>query len=157
MPLPSAPDEYVDIDGFGLYEWIDIDWTPLLDGADLKGTDIDISHTDGSYVNPRHVAETTYVCTGWLHGTMLFDGTPASDLDDARRILRENLAFLRGYICADTATDDPTRTLTLHGDPDWSAEVIIDRHLSLATESETSLAVVLRVTVPAGELVAEGS
>lgn len=157
MPLPTAPDEYVDVDGYGLYEWIEVDWTPLLDGADLKGDDTHIPGAVGDYVNPRDIAGTTFVCNGNLFGHMAFDGTPATSDADQRATLRQNLAFLRGFICADVYPNDPRRTLTVHGDPDWGADVIIDRHLSLAKESPFCFSIILRIKVPDGELVTVGS
>lgn len=166
MPLPTPPSEWAEIDdAYGLYWWIDVDWTPLLDGAPLKGADTDISHAPGRYVNVRQLDEAEHICPGYLYGDRTFDGATVTGDADVRTNIRANLAFLRGYVCSPPRPTSPLRTLTLHDDngDDWGAEVIIDRSLSLTPvvdDSEQSpycFKVLFRITVPSGELVTVGS
>lgn len=166
MPLPSPPNEWAEVDyTWGLYWWMEVDWTPLLDGAQLKGADTDISHAPGRYVNSRQIDETEYVCPGYLYSDRSFDGDEVSGFTACRSNMRANLSFLRGYVCSPPRPASPLRTFTLHdqyGD-DWGADVIIDRHLSLtpvvgdSEQSPLMFKVVFRVIVPAGELMTVGS
>lgn len=165
MALPSPPTEWVEIDDtYGLYWWIEVDWTPLLDGAIFRGEDTVIPAAPGRYVNPRTIDETEYLCPGYLFADRLFDGTEVTGDADVRSNMRANLSFLRGFICSPT-DDDPRRALVLHddNDTDWGADVIIDRHLGLTPvvdddgQSPYCFKVVFRITVPTGELVAVGS
>lgn len=164
--LPSPPTEWVEVDDtYGLYWWIEVDWTPLLDGAPLKGDDTDISHAPGRYVNMRQIDEGEYLCSGYLFGDRSFDGDVVTGDENVRSNMRANLAFLRGYICSPPRPASPLRSLVLHdeNDTDWGADVIIDRKLGLTPvaddgqQSPYFFKVVFRITVPAGELVAVGS
>lgn len=158
MPLPAAPTEYAEVDSNPLYWWIEVDWTPLLDGAELRGRNTVIPHSPGSYVNPRRLAETEYVCEGVLFGDRTREGVElGGDLAACREQLRDHLAYLRDEVCSPLAPSSPLRTFVLHGDPAWEGDVIIDRHLGLARVSPVVFRVVFRVTVPAGELVEVGS
>lgn len=163
MPLPEPPAEWVEIDGeWGLYWWIEVDWNPLFDGAEYKGDDTDISHAPGSYVNVRQLAETEFICNGYLFADRGFDGTDYSgDTQAARSNLRTLLAFWRGYIASPTRPTSPLRDLVVHDEAgvDWGAEVIIDRKLKLTKDDDNPLAfrIEVRVTVPSGELIQVGS
>lgn len=166
MPLPTPPTEWAEIDEtYGLYWWLDVDWTSLLDGAPLKGENTDISHAPGRYVNPRQLDEAEHICPGYLYGDRSFDGDTVTGDANVRSNMRANLSFLRGYICSPPRPTSPLRDLVIHDDnaTDWGAEVIIDRKLSLTPVSEDEgqspycFKVVFRITVPTGELVDIGS
>lgn len=166
MPLPTPPTEWAEVDdAYGLYWWMEADWTALLDGAQLRGSDTIIPGSPGRYVNPRTIDETTYICPGYMYGDRSFDGDTVTGDANVRSNLRANLAFWRGFIAAPEAPSSPLRVLTIHDDNDtaWAGYVIIDRNLSLTPvtddgeQSPYCFKVVVRVTVPAGELVAVGS
>lgn len=166
MPLPTPPPEWAEIDEtYGIYWWCDVDWTPLLDGAPLKGDDTDISHAPGRYVNPRQLDAMEKLCPGYLYADRSFDGDVVTGDADVRSNMRANLAFLRGFICSPARPTSPLRGLVLHDDnaDDWGADVIIDRNLSLTPivgdgdQSPYCFKVVFRIIVPAGELVTVGS
>lgn len=155
------PPVYIEIESTPFIWWIELEQgsiIQLIDGADLKGSDLDVPHADGALPNIVHLAETTYTLPGTIFGDRDRDGDyTAGGRDEWIGGLEDHIAFLKDSICVDPGTAD-LRTLTLHWLSEvYTGEVRVARSLRLQEDDEWSSLCALRITIPAGELTKTGS
>lgn len=151
MPVVITADEYLVINSVTLATpaWRITDLTDLYDEAEIRGDDVLIPHSAGVVAKQRRRTVTRKALPITVFGESDQNG---SAYGNARDGLAANVAYLMTNVVAPTGASDGTRAAVWHlrDGSTKSANVHVLAPLGLTRISPTTMAGVLRLSIPTG-------